>query len=202
MTTPKRVFVIAMACTLLLCACACTAAQSTAAPKPAATSENGFPMSDMSGYAALEGYASDLQFYDLTVKDIERLMADGKSFAFVAAFASCPWCNLCITQLNDAALAEGVQVGYLNTRLNSDWKSNIDIDDYDTFVALFGNYLKADENGIPHLYTPHVFVVKDGVVAGEHEGGLGGEDNPSQPLTEEQSQALVKLYRDELAKIR
>lgn len=173
--------------------CACSAQQET--PK----SENGFPMSDMSGYASLEGYDAELQFYDLTVKDIESLMEDGESFAFIAAFAKCPWCNLCIAQLNDAALAEGMQVGYLNTRLDPSWTSNSDIDDYDAFVELFGDYLREDEDGNLHLYTPHVFFIKDGKVVGEHYGTFDEVEDPSQALTEEQSQALVKIYQEGLA---
>ena len=189
------VTLVATLATVLLCACSAPVVSENAAP----LSENGFPMSDMSGYAALEGYDAELQFYDLTVKDIERLMDDGESFAFIAAFAGCPWCNRCIATLNDAALAEGVQVGYLNTRLDPEWKSNIDIDDYDTFVALFGDYLREDADGILHLYTPHVFFIKDGVVVGEHAGTTGEADDPSKPLSEEQVHELEETYRQGLA---
>lgn len=163
-------------------------------------SQNGFPMSDMSGYPAFEGYEGEFAFYDLTVADIARLMEDGESFAFIAAFSSCPWCNLCIAQLNEAALAEGVQVGYLNTRLNPEWTSNLDIDDYDTFVELFGDYLREDDDGILHLYTPHVFVVVDGQVVAERSGSVEGAD-PSTGLTDEQAEQLVAEYREMLSRI-
>ena len=175
---------------VLLCACSASTPES----------DNGFPMSDMSGYTGLEDYDGELQFYDLTVKDIERLMEDGESFAFIAAFSNCPWCNMCIAQLNDAALAEDMQVGYLDTRLNPKWESNIDIDDYDTFVRLFGDYLRDDDQGIRHLYTPHVFFIKDGQVVAEHSSIVKGANDPTKPLTEEQSQELVALYRDGFAK--
>lgn len=197
LNTRKKLLALAATLALalaLLCACS---------PQEAASeSDNGFPMSDMSGYDALEGYDADLQFYDLTVKDIEQLMADGESFAFIAAFANCPWCNLCIAQLNDVALEEGVQVGYLDTRLDPSWKSNIDIDDYDTFVKLFGDYLQEDDEGIPHLYTPHVFFIKDGAVAFEHSGTVDGADDPSQPLDEAQVKELEAQYREGFEAIR
>ena len=186
-------------CTLAVLAMVLLAA-CTAKPDPARTYD-GYPVSDLSGYEGLEGYDGDLMFYDLTVKDIQERMANGDSFAFIAAFANCPWCNLCIAQLNDAALAEGVHVGYLNTRSNPNWTSNIDIDDYDIFVELFGDYLREDDNGILHLYTPHVFVIKDGQVVAEYSGTVDGAD-PSQPLSEEQSQELVETYRGMLAAIR
>ena len=195
MSVCRKLFaLVAMLALVLLCACS----TQEAAPK----SGNGFPMSDMSGYAALEGYDGELQFYDLTVKDIEQLMADGESFAFIAAFANCPWCNQCIVQLNDIAIAEGVQVGYLNTRLDPSWKSNIDIDDYDTFVELFGDYLKEDEDGILHLYTPHTFFIKDGAVVYEHSGSVEGATDPSQPLSEEQVRELEAKFREGFAKIK
>ena len=129
------------------------------------------------------------------VKDIQQRMENGDSFAFIAAFSGCPWCNLCIAQLNDAALAEDMHVGYLNTRLDPNWTSNIDIDDYDIFVELFGDYLREDDDGILHLYTPHVFFIKDGQVVAEHSSTVEGAD-PSQGLTEEQSQELIGIYRE------
>lgn len=171
----------------LLCACA-------SKPDPARTID-GYPASDLSGYAGLEGYEGELVFYDLTVKDIQQRMENGDSFAFIAAFSGCPWCNLCIAQLNDAALAEDMHVGYLNTRLDPSWTSNIDIDDYDIFVELFGDYLREDDDGILHLYTPHVFFIKDGQVVAEHSSTVEGAD-PSQGLTEEQSQELIGIYRE------
>ena len=169
--------------------CACTS-------KPNRPREfEGYPVSDMSGYPAFEGFGGELVFYDLTVADIQQRMENGDSFAFIAAFSGCPWCNLCIAQLNDAALAEGMHVGYLNTRLDPSWTSNIDIDDYDIFVELFGDYLREDDDGILHLYTPHVFFIKDGQVVAEHSSPVEGAD-PSQGLTEEQSQELIGIYRE------
>ena len=196
-----RKMLVALTATLmiaLLCACSIPGSPQ----KPAAQSENGFPMSDMSGYPAFDGYKGETVFYDLTVKDIEQLMADGESFSFIAAFASCPWCNLCIVQLNETALAEGAQVGYLNTRLNPNWKSNIDIDDYDVFVELFGDYLSEDADGIPHLYTPHVFFIKGGEVVSQHSGTVDDVGSPAKPLTVEQLQELDELYSKGFAAIK
>lgn len=184
----------------LLCACSSggTTPAGSDAGAAAAMSENGFPMSDMSGYPAFEGYQGDYAFYDLTVADIQQLMDNGETFCFIAAFSGCPWCNLVITHLNEAALAEGVQVGYLNTRLNPEWQSNIDIDDYDVFVELFGDYLREDDDGILHLYTPHVFFVREGQVVYEHSSVVDGAD-PEAGLTDEQAQELVEIYREGFA---
>ena len=203
----KKLPAIAAAILLgVLCACASPAPSpegsavdsGSSAPQPAAMSENGFPMSDLSGYPAFEGYEGEYVFYDLTVADIQQLMDNGETFCFIAAFSRCPWCNLVITHLNETALAEGVQVGYLNTRLNPEWSSNIDIDDYDVFVELFGDYLREDDEGILHLYTPHVFFIKEGQVVYERSSVVDGAD-PEAGLTDEQAQELVDDYREGFA---
>ena len=46
----------------------------------------------------------------------------------------------------------------------------MDMKDYDVVVNLFGQYLQYDDDGKKHLYTPHVFFIKDGDVVYEVEG--------------------------------
>ena len=72
--------------------------------------------------------------------------------------------------LNDVAKENHAEVAYINTRKNAAWQSNMDMKDYDVVVNLFGQYLQYDDDGKKHLYTPHVFFIKDGDVVYEVEG--------------------------------
>lgn len=161
-----------------------------------------YPIADMSGYAGLDGYEKDLMFSEVTVIEIEKLIDEKETFAFFASFSTCPWCNALIPYLNDAALESGVRLGYLDTRKKNDWTSNTEIDDYDRFVALFGSYLEEDEDGEPHLYVPHFFVIKKGEVVYEHQGLIPSIEEPDDALSEEQKQELVQVCLDGLALIR
>ena len=60
--------------------------------------------------------------------------------------------------------ARAVTLSSLDTALSTLEK------DYDVVVNLFGQYLQYDDNGKKHLYTPHVFFIKDGDVVYEVEG--------------------------------
>ena len=104
---------------------------------------DGFPQAEMTGYAALQDYdAKDpLPFVDVTVKDIHKLMEDKESFVLFVSFSTCPWCNAVLTRFIDVANEAGIKVASLNTRKNPEWESNMDIDDYDLFVADFDEQL-------------------------------------------------------------
>ena len=161
-----------------------------------------FPAADMSGYAGLREYDKDLAFVDVTVRDIAALMEEKADFAFLASFPTCPWCNVVIDELNDAALEAGVRVGNLNTRKDPSWKSNLDIEDYDLFTTLFQKQLEYDKEGRLHLYVPHFFVVRGGEVVYQHQGALREMgDDPNTPLSPEQEKLLVDLYREGLQKM-
>lgn len=157
----------------------------------------GLEAADMSGYAALAGYEKPLVFVDMTVADILERMDRGETFAVVASFADCPWCNAVITYVNDAALEVSVPVGLLDTRKDPSWVSNLQITDYDLFVERFGEYLSYDSDERLHLYTPHIFFIRDGEVVAEHQGAIPemGSD-PATPLDDRMKEKLIDIYRD------
>ncbi len=156
-----------------------------------------FPKADLSAYAGLDGYEKPLCFVEMTVADVARLMDEKQTFSFVASFAKCPWCNIMIAYLNDAALEAGETMGLIDTRKDPSWTNNMDIDDYDLFVELFGDHLETDEDGKLHLYTPHAFFIKEGVVVYDHQGTLPDMGNvPGADLTKDQEERLTDLYRN------
>ena len=165
---------------------------------------DGFLQAEMTGYAALQNYeAKDpLPFVDVTVKDIHKLMEDKESFVLFVSFSTCPWCNAVLTRFIDVANEAGIKVASLNTRKNPEWESNMDIDDYDLFVADFDEQLEYDTEGFKHLYVPHVFFVKEGEVVYDHQGALPemGSD-PYMELNAKQEEALRDIYREGFKKL-
>ena len=161
----------------------------------------GYPTSDMSGYECAAGYDKSYAFVDVTVEQIAQEMAAGKSFAVYAGYADCPWCNVMLNTLNDAAVERGEVVGYLDTRKDPSWQSNLDLEGYDTFVELFGSALDADDSGTPHLYVPHVFYVKDGSLVWDKAGTAPGQVSPSDALTEDQKRQMADGFAEGFDKI-
>ena len=183
------VFVLAAMCSGALFACA----SSSAPANP--TSLDQYEASDMSGYECAAGYEQPYCFVDMTVDDIAREVEAGSTFAFYSGFDTCPWCGVMLNSLNDAAIEAGAKVGYLDTRADPSWSSNLDIDGYDTFVELFGSALDEDDDGKKHLYVPHVFFIKDGKLVYDHAGTVPGQASPSDALSDEQLEELKGIYR-------
>ena len=188
---------------LVLAVLALSACSSEIAPNqtPSNQALAGFPQSDMSGYAGLEGCEKELVFVDVTMEDVDALMKNGETFILYAGFANCPWCNSLISHLNDVALEQGEKIAYLDTRRDPSWQSNLDLEGYDTFVEYFGEYLEIDGDGKPHLYVPDVYFIKDGQVVDRHEGVVPGLGSPSDPITDELLETLTSTLEEKFGKL-
>ena len=156
---------------------------------------------DVSDYDGFKNYTRDFKFKGVTVKDVDKAIKDGESFVLYCGFKNCPWCNSMISILNDTAIEYGLDIAYLDTRKDPSWSSNMDIDDYDLFVKYFGDYLDTDSDGKKHLYVPHVFFIKDGVVVAEHPGTAPGHENASDELTGEQKETLTQTFEEGFKKV-
>ena len=157
-------------------------------------SSSSVPKADMSGYEGFED--ADHVYIESVMKEVAEKMDKGETFAVYFGFSKCPWCVEAVPILNDVAKEYKANVLYVNTRKNEEWKSNIDIDDYDLFVEKFGDYVPLDENDIKHLYTPHVFFIKGGEVVSEHAYTVDGHDAHERKLTEEEIDEVKAYYRD------
>ena len=182
---------------LLMALVACGPKESTSIPN----AFDGRSESVVIGYYSMEEYSKDIMLRDTTVKEVAEKMDNGETFVVFASFENCPWCNLLIPYLNDAAIEAGVTVGYIDTRANPEWTNNMEIDDYDLFVEKFGKYLKDDADGKPHLYTPDTYFIKNGKIVSQHVGVTPGVENPSDPLTSEQEEKLRKDLANEFSKL-
>lgn len=186
---------------LIICTlAACGGGKSNNSETAKANTDDPFAGRDPSivlGYDGMEGYKGEIMFCDTTVKEVKELMDAKKTFVLFCSFETCPWCNLFISYLNDAARDAGVHVGYIDTRAKPEWQNNMDIDDYDVFTELFGKWLTEDEDGKPHLYVPDTYFIKDGKVVARHDGVTPGVDDPSDGITSEQEKQLRKDLADE-----
>ena len=103
-------------------------------------------------------------FVDTSVKEIKELIDSGETFIFLAGFENCPSCQAFVPILHKVAVEKGVKIGYLDTRKDPEWKSNLDVTDYDILAEILADYLTLDEDGIPHLYVPDCYFVKNGEI--------------------------------------
>ena len=143
---------------------------------------------DMSGYAT----------YDAKTDYVYERMHRNETFAILFGFAKCPWCRDFMPVMNEAAKRTGHStVYYVNTRENTNWKSNLDIDNYDLLVQMAFDYLPYDEAGIKHLDAPTAYFVKGGkiqnaVFAPDY---AAHEETISDELREALLQQLIRAFK-------
>ena len=113
---------------------------------------------DMSNYKTYDS-SINYRFVKSSVLNMEKMINDGKTFVIYFGFAKCPWCNDFINLISQETDRD---IYYVDCRENSEWKSNLDIDNYDLLINLIGDKLNFDDNNIKHLYVPHTFFFKDG----------------------------------------
>ncbi len=160
-----------------------------------------YEKADLSGYEGMKDYNKEIMLVDMTVDDIKKEVDKNGTFAFVASYSTCPYCNVIMPFLNDYAIQENTKVGYLDTRKNPEWKNNMEIDGYDTFLVMFGNYLRLDENEKRHLYVPHMFFIKNGKVVYNFQGVSELLENEDSTVTDEIAEDIklkIKEGFDEL----
>ncbi len=149
--------------------------------------------SDMSGYEKLDREGI---FIDTDVQEMIRDMDNGQTFVVYFGFVRCPWCQEAVPELAQTAEEAGMKVGYVNTRSSEEIHSNIEIPDYDLLTERAGTYFPIDDEGIPHLYTPFVFFIKNGEIVMTHQGTVDGHDAHEREMTEEETEELRKIYTE------
>ena len=152
---------------------------------------------DMSGYATYDA-KTDYVYVTSSVQDMYTRLNNNETFAILFGFAKCPWCRDFMPVMNEAAKRTGHStVYYVNTRENTNWKSNLDIDNYDLLVQMAFDYLPYDEAGIKHLDAPTAYFVKggkiqDAVFAPDY---AAHEETISDELREALLQQLIRAFK-------
>ena len=118
---------------------------------------------DMSKYKT---YSSDMDnmYINYTVKQLDKDINDKKSRIVYFGFNDCPYCNDLLPILTDINSHFKQEIYYIDTRKNPDWKSNLDIDDYDLLLTHIGKYLNKDEDNKLHLYVPTIIFINEGKI--------------------------------------
>ena len=150
----------------------------------------------LTGYHTMADYEGESFLVDTSVKEIREYMEEGYTFAFMASFENCPFCNRAMPYVNDIAKEYNIKIGYLDTRKDPAWKNNLDLEDYDLFAELFSDFLEIDDDGKPHLYVPDLFFVKNSKVVYEYNCGVTGGDDPNIPLTDAQKEELIAELKE------
>ena len=137
----------------------------------------------------------DQVFDEMTVRDVADAIDRKETFAVYFGFEACPWCAEAEPVLKEEALKADMRVGYVDTRKDPSWKSNTDLADYDLVLRYFGEYLSYDNDGVKHLYTPHVFFVRDGKTVSEHEGTCENHNAAERKMNDSERSELAEVYR-------
>ena len=118
---------------------------------------------DMSKYKT---YSSDMDnmYINYTVKQLDKDINDKKSRIVYFGFNDCPYCNDLLPILTDINSHFKQEIYYIDTRKNPDWKSNLDIDNYDLLLTHIGKYLNKDEDNKLHLYVPTIIFINEGKI--------------------------------------
>ena len=118
---------------------------------------------DMSKYKT---YSSEMDnmYINYTVKQLDKDINDKKSRIVYFGFNDCPYCNDLLPILTDINSHFKQEIYYIDTRKNPDWKSNLDIDDYDLLLTHIGKYLNKDEDNKLHLYVPTIIFINEGKI--------------------------------------
>lgn len=139
----KKISILVVLITILLTACGTTIE----------------PYSNMSGYKVYDSNI-EYRFNDATVADLKKYIDQKKTGIFYFGFANCPWCN---DVINIISTEIPYDIQYIDTRAHGE-QNNTEIEGYDYIIDLFGDQLKQDDNGKPHLYVPTLVFIKNGEI--------------------------------------
>lgn len=118
---------------------------------------------DMSKYKTYSTDMNDM-YINYTVKQLDKDINNKQSRIVYLGFNECPYCNDLLPILTDINTHYKQEIYYIDTRKNPDWKSNLDIDDYDLLLTHIGKYLDKDEDDKLHLYVPTIIFINEGKI--------------------------------------
>lgn len=90
---------------------------------------------------------------------------DSEKAVVFFGFPECKWCQAYVKLLNDIAKEYGVnEILYYNIKYDRSKNTKF----YKQVQELTKNYLQEDEEGIPRMYVPDVYFIKDGKIIGHN----------------------------------
>lgn len=125
---------------------------------------------------------------EILTEDTVMEWLENRSAILYIGFPTCPWCRNAVMPLLQVAEEFEEPIYYLNIRKVSDSVSS-------ELAEKLKDFLRKDDNGNPHIYSPDVFVLRDGVPISHHLGTVESQKNPKVPLDETQTEELKNIYR-------
>ena len=149
---------------------------------------------DMSVYQGFN--VADHQFRKLTMKEANRLFAEGGSGILYYGYSSCAWCTQAVPVMNEVVAELGLTIYYVD--MYSDDGNTEEV--YNTLISYVDDYLQ-HEDGEAVFYVPQVFVVKNGKVVGDHLSTVESYSPSQGNMTEAQKNELKDIYREMFRKL-
>ena len=112
-------------------------------------------------------------------------------------WSSCPWCRNALPALMEVAVENNQPINYFNPKVIRSSEN----DTYKFIMKYLDDFLSSDETGDKKLYVPDVYFIKDGTVMGHHLDTVETQDDPYEPLTNEQFGELKQIYEENIKKI-
>lgn len=140
---------------------------------------------------------------------------DGSGIIYFG-FETCPWCRTAVPVILEAAQDLNINLVYYFNALSLrdvkalDDKGNIITEQegnpsYYQLLDKIGDvaetYDGLNDDTIKRLYFPTVVVVKDGEIIFYHTSTVESQTDPYQPLTQQQHDELLQLYKDAFAQV-
>lgn len=149
-----------------------------------------------------------MPFKYATTEDVFNLFEKGTGVVYFG-MPECNWCRTMLPILIDVANENNIDtILYFNPKqIRAD-----NTPEYQKLIEILKNYLSTDtstqketdsnfDKNKKRLYMPDVYVVKNGMVIGNHADTVNSQEDPKVTLTDSQQIELKKIFTDLLSQI-
>lgn len=153
---------------------------------------------DMSNYYHLQD--DDPAFIEVSMEESHRLYKNKMTGVILYSYEDCPFCNLAVPILNEAAKENDYPVYYVDVYndelMNLPRTERVAIQDQ--MMEDIEEILDVDEEGEPEFLVPLVIAVKHGKIIGSHTSLVDNfkPEDISDVMSDEQNERLKKIYMD------
>ena len=139
------------------------------------------------------GLPEDHRFRRLESSQAAEKLESGTGVVFLG-FKECPWCQKLAPILNEAAVAENIDIYYYDIRSDREGSSET----YQRILSKLKPHLDVDEEGNPRVYVPDVSIVKNGEIVWRHEmeKASADESKPDTYWTGERRERTITDFRE------
>ena len=152
--------------------------------------------------AGIYPVSEDNPFLIASYEEVVRLFNIGTGI-LVFGFPDCPRCRNVFPTLEKAfkQMSMDQHDGFTGRILYYNIYDDREADNerYQTLVEYTKEFLTADDDGNPRIFSPDVFFVNSGKIVGNHLDTVPSLTNPLDSLNDEQEAELIGIYKDLIA---